>query len=1034
MQERQRFASTLRRRLARLKEWFGRAQRPYPRTKAALQHLEEAVNAEVGFGVSLRKRRHRPLKPQAAQASAAEPQAAQAAAAEPQAAQAIVAKPKAAKSLAAEGESRKWYFQARRFRLERDALAAKLRSITGEKEQGSLSKEWLLRVILAQPNASVRSVEQSFADVLGSDFRTISRGSLNAVRDAWVEFYKPMVLEAGGRLVDACLRRAVEFKAGFAPVYLVHVQDEADIRLRSESARDGPVVPSRSRSSKVQQHVLTMHGAGGQVLDLPMELEALGDKSAPTLATSFERMLRWVSAGVFPQPQAGKPEVWVFHILLGDGIGTNEKAAKILWACIQQQQLSPGTRYFLLVLKCVTHQTGLSAKSSVIGRSAAIGAGGGELYKTITGVASRLFKYVICDYYEEFVFSIREWVVQHLVVQSAEEAEDVVATGAAEALQRLYTEHVVPKEMLRLWNNGFGCMRHRLQAGEDPVEERPRVVNEFVQWITTHLLHVDSHPTLSRFFTFRGCLDRMFTMHLIGMPQRAFRVRSMKPRQENQKRLRAVDSFFKHEEASQTLRRTCLAFQLTGGVEAMASANPSTGDTPVVVRFARGDAGICLEQRCQDMFVAMATCDPSLDIAPAISVLLSTAMDMHIRIAAFIDYPIALCRMSKKFFPYGCMSSIHAFLRTPVAKLDVGVGVQLQAMAWKNGDELAACSWILSKQVQDLLDGLCMVTMANSLPAERRHSEIKKWEASKLTHIAAASRNAIAMRFLRWRGEQCLKVDAKQKELRRNARTNATALAWKQADNRPSGVRFAKAGAAAATGASVDISAGKAMSAYVAEHRFTLEAERKDMVMRANEELTRLVASFPVLVTRSQWEDWISENIGAFREKMRTAPTLRRQGNVRLTARPGLPAALPRIQPLMENELYKSEWLKRLANREGWWGVRTRNSGNIIVFLTLLRGRTYYLELSNRAATGAPSCILDSSFLLQTCLHELAHLEVVLADDEVLQVWEFKALAANCDILPCERCLIYIVRSIYHFFKANDIAWSLTMWSSKRAQ
>ena len=126
------------------------------------------------------------------------------------------------------------------------------------------------------------------------------------------------------------------------------------------------------------------------------------------------------------------------------------------------------------------------------------------------------------------------------------------------------------------------------------------------------------------------------------------------------------------------------------------------------------------------MFVAMATCDPSLDIAPAISVLLSTAMDMHIRIATFIDYPIALCRMSKKFFPYGYMPSTHYFLRTPVAKLDVGVGVQLQAMAWKNGDELAACSWILSKQVQDLLDGICVVTMANSLPAERRFSEIKK--------------------------------------------------------------------------------------------------------------------------------------------------------------------------------------------------------------------------------------------------------------------------------------------------------------------
>ena len=308
-----------------------------------------------------------------------------------------------------------------------------------------------------------------------------------------------MVLKAGADLVSACARTAAEAKADFAPVYLLHIQDEADIRLRSESARDGPAVPSRSRSSKVQQHVLTMHGAGGRVLDLPMELEALSDKSAPTLATSFERVLRSVAASVLPQPQAKMPEVWVIHIIIGDGIATNEKAGKILWSCIAQEQLNPGTRYFLLILKCATHQTGLSAKSSVIGRSAATGAGGGELYKTITGVASRLFKFLICDYFEEFVFSVREWVVHKLVVQSAEEEENVAATSAAKALQRLYTEHVVPRDMLRLWNNGFGCMRHRLEPGENPDEERPRVVNDFVQWIVKHLLHVDSHPTLSRF-------------------------------------------------------------------------------------------------------------------------------------------------------------------------------------------------------------------------------------------------------------------------------------------------------------------------------------------------------------------------------------------------------------------------------------------------------------------------------------------------------------------------------------------------------
>ena len=90
--------------------------------------------------------------------------------------------------------------------------------------------------------------------------------------------------------------------------------------------------------------------------------------------------------------------------------------------------------------------------------------------------------------------------------------------------------------MLALWNNGLGTMRHRLKLGEDPVEERPRVVNLFVQWVVKHLLHVDSHPTLSRFFTFRGCTDRMLTMLLIGMPRDVLKVRSIKPRKENQKR------------------------------------------------------------------------------------------------------------------------------------------------------------------------------------------------------------------------------------------------------------------------------------------------------------------------------------------------------------------------------------------------------------------------------------------------------------------------------------------------------------------
>ena len=175
----------------------------------------------------------------------------------------------------ASGMTRKWYFAAHRLRLERDALASKVRTMTGAKDHGRLSQEWLLRVFLTKPNASARSLQQSFGSIVGSDVTTISRNRLNAIRDAWVELYKPMVFKVGAAFVEACASRAKDAKASFAPVFFVHVQDEADMRLRSESVRDGPAVPSRSRSSKVQQHVLTMHDAGGRVLDLPMELKRL---------------------------------------------------------------------------------------------------------------------------------------------------------------------------------------------------------------------------------------------------------------------------------------------------------------------------------------------------------------------------------------------------------------------------------------------------------------------------------------------------------------------------------------------------------------------------------------------------------------------------------------------------------------------------------------------------------------------------------------------------------------------------------------
>ena len=54
---------------------------------------------------------------------------------------------------------------------------------------------------------------------------------------------------------------------------------------------------------------------------------------------------------------------------------------------------------------------------------------------------------------------------------------------------------------------------------------------------------VDEHPTLSRFWTFREAIRRLFAMHVLGFPSNALRLRSVKPRKENKSRMAKVQDF-----------------------------------------------------------------------------------------------------------------------------------------------------------------------------------------------------------------------------------------------------------------------------------------------------------------------------------------------------------------------------------------------------------------------------------------------------------------------------------------------------------
>ena len=93
--------------------------------------------------------------------------------------------------------------------------------------------------------------------------------------------------------------------------------------------------------------------------DIPVELEGLVDKKADTLATSFESLMNNLIANIVPRPQPSTgwrrkvsgPEVWLVHIIIGDGIGTNHASAKLLLASAATGAFE-SVRYFLLLGKC----------------------------------------------------------------------------------------------------------------------------------------------------------------------------------------------------------------------------------------------------------------------------------------------------------------------------------------------------------------------------------------------------------------------------------------------------------------------------------------------------------------------------------------------------------------------------------------------------------------------------------------------------------------------------------------------------------
>ena len=164
------------------------------------------------------------------------------------------------------------------------------------------------------------------------------------------------------------------------------------------------------------------------------------------------------------------------------------------------------------------------------------------LHLTLTGTAVRLFKFLLSDYWEEYIAATRSWVDKILVVKSSEYRsaahEDYMCR-----LQTLYTPHVISDRCRRLFNGGLNPLTHVVADGVNAEAERHAVVQDVIDFVVKDLFTVDEHPTVTRMFTYRNNLDHMLTMHLLGILEPCFRVQKIVPRKVNQERMTRVHGF-----------------------------------------------------------------------------------------------------------------------------------------------------------------------------------------------------------------------------------------------------------------------------------------------------------------------------------------------------------------------------------------------------------------------------------------------------------------------------------------------------------
>jgi hypothetical protein len=758
----------------------------------------------------------------------------------------------------------------------------------------------------------------------------------------------------------------------------LHIHDEASLRLRSKGDLAG--APSRSRSSKVMQHIVEARFPGQPGHRWLCELHPLGDKMASTIATSLRQVLQAVVGAVADGFGAQRPASapWLMHILVGDGVASNEAAARVLLAWVRRDGLPQGLRYFVVVVKCASHQANLVIGSSVAGRAALVAAQQSAslgdapwaqrplaaqrlMAADPCGAIVRFYKFLVSDYYGEFLKNLQDIVGSMRACFRSPQREDQRARW--ERLHQLYGESALPRQLLDFLNCGLDAWEHCVPDGVAPewAERRCEEVRDgALELLRRRLLVVDEHPTPTRMFTFSVHVEGFLLMDFLHIGPSLVKLRGTGHRPRGRKRVEKVVAFLTAAGTPSYLRRTSLALQM---VQHIASICAQLGkpDEPLLVRLAKGVA----ERAMSDDFgrlLGLVHLDPQLDVGATIALLLATGAELAMRFRPYSAWPFAAWRLCARFNPDGYLAAQLDFLAMPDKELDVGFGLPLRRLAEASGNsEVMQCAWLLSAPVQEAIALAFESGGASSLPVERAFAETKRSEAPRLCHVATAGRNQILRQFLRQRDEVLQRASHAEAVLKQSLRTNLQALAWQAA---PEFAHDAKAGR----------NSGKAMRDFIARNRPAMEAELQRRRATARLAVERAKShAFPV--SEEDWVAWFKANYDQFYRRMDEASELRRADNRRLVSAADAPEPAKRLGAAPESRRRRDmpRLLQLLWGRTGWHLVEIAPNSLRLLFLVDLQRRTIAVDLSAHCQRGKVYA-LDSGVRLHSLVRPLEEL------------------------------------------------------------